>query len=92
MSWFLYILECADASLYTGITTDLERRVDEHNKGPRGARYTRSRRPVTLVAAWSFSDRGTAASAEYAMKQLPRSAKLDLVTQGEFAGGCRVSL
>ena len=48
-SWWRYIVRCADGSLYTGITTDVERRVAEHNAGPRGAKYTRGRRPVLLV-------------------------------------------
>ena len=47
--YFVYILECADGTLYTGITTDLERRLDEHNNSSKGAKYTRARRPVVLV-------------------------------------------
>ena len=48
-SWYTYIVQCADLSLYTGITTDLLRRIEEHNSSPNGARYTRARRPVQLV-------------------------------------------
>ena len=54
--WFVYILECADGSLYTGITTDLERRVSEHNEGKLGARYTRARRPVKLRYSARFAN------------------------------------
>lgn len=74
--WYLYVLECADGSLYAGIAIDLERRVGEHNDGPRGARYTRARRPVRLVAAWPKLDRSDASSAEYAFKRRSRASKL----------------
>ena len=50
--WYVYLLRCADATLYCGVTTDMERRLREHNAGSRGAKYTRARRPVELVAAW----------------------------------------
>ena len=76
MSWFLYVLECVDETLYTGICTDLARRVEEHNESPRGARYTRARRPVELAAAWEFEDRSAASKAEYAFKKLRRATKL----------------
>lgn len=51
--WFLYTCECSDGTIYTGITTDVKRRIREHNNSKRGARYTRRRRPVTLLAVWS---------------------------------------
>ena len=76
-NWKLYVLQCADDSLYTGITTDLDRRLQEHNESPRGARYTRSRRPVKLVASWSCENHSRAAQAEYAFKQLRRKQKLN---------------
>ena len=78
--WFVYILQCADGSFYTGITTDLARRIQEHNAGPNGARYTRSRRPVSLVYSEPHEGRSAAASREYAIKQLPQAAKRELIT------------
>ena len=70
----VYILECSDGSLYTGYTTDLERRVTEHDAGE-GAKYTRGRTPVELVHAESFDSRSTAMSREYEIKGLSRAAK-----------------
>jgi putative endonuclease len=78
-TWVLYILECADSTLYTGITTDLDRRLSEHNSSPRGARYTRARRPVSVVASWDLPDRGSATKAEAAFKRLTRAHKLEIV-------------
>ena len=80
-SWFVYILECADGSLYTGITTDLERRVSEHNDGKLGARYTRARRPVQLVYKACFSDRSEASVAEAQIKKLSRRKKQALIAE-----------
>jgi predicted GNAT superfamily acetyltransferase len=77
--WYMYVLECSDHTLYTGITPDLAQRVLKHNNG-RGAAYTKTRRPVTLLAAWRFSNRQAAMKAEIAFKQLPRQKKLDHVT------------
>ncbi|GAB3032153.1 GIY-YIG nuclease family protein [Natronobiforma cellulositropha] len=77
-SHLVYVLECADGSLYTGYTTDLERRVREHNAGE-GAKYTRGRTPVTVVHHESYGSRSAAMSREYEIKQLSRAAKLDLV-------------
>ncbi len=76
--YHLYILRCADGSLYTGITTDLARRVEEHNSSVLGAKYTRARRPVELVYSKKFRSRSTASKAEYRMKQLTREEKLAL--------------
>lgn len=76
----VYIVACADGSLYTGYTVDVEKRVSTHNTG-KGARYTRSRRPVQLLASWSFSSRGDALRAEWALKQLSRVQKLRLIDQ-----------
>jgi putative endonuclease len=78
-AWFVYILQCADGSLYTGITTDVQRREREHNDGKLGARYTRSRRPVRLVYSESQNSRSTAAKREYAVKQLTLAAKRVLI-------------
>jgi predicted GNAT superfamily acetyltransferase len=81
VSWFLYILETADGSLYTGITTDIEKRIDTHNKG-RGAKYTATRGPVKLLAAWETFGRGRALQLELRLKKLTRARKLNLITSG----------
>lgn len=79
-AWQVYILRCADGSLYTGIARDLERRIAEHNAdNGLGASYTRSRRPVVLVYAESAADRSSASKREYAIKQLSREQKLALI-------------
>lgn len=74
----MYILECSDGSLYTGWTNDLERRMREHNAG-KGAKYTKSRRPVVLVYFEAFETRQEAMSREYAIKRLKREDKLKLL-------------
>lgn len=73
--YHLYILQCADSTLYTGITTDLDRRILEHNTSPRAAKYTRARRPVTLVYSRKYRNRSTASKAEARMKKLSREEK-----------------
>ena len=78
-SWHVYILECADGTLYTGITTDLERRLSEHNEGRLGARYTRARRPVRLVYSVSYANRSEASIAEAQIKKLSRRKKQALI-------------
>jgi putative endonuclease len=84
-AWHVYILRCADGSLYTGSTNDLARRVAAHAAG-RGARYTRSRRPVELV--WSSRSRSKAAALgrEARLKQLSRAEKLRVVARRGLAG------
>ncbi len=74
----VYVLECDDGSLYTGYTTDLERRVEEHNAGT-GAKYTRGRTPVRVVHRERYGDRSTAMAREYEIKQLRRPQKERLV-------------
>ncbi|MGD9028866.1 MAG: GIY-YIG nuclease family protein [Anaerolineae bacterium] len=84
--WFLYVLHCADGTLYTGVTTDLARRLKEHNSG-HGARYTAGRRPVVLLGAWPFADRGAAQRAEARFRRLPRREKLlRIAGQHSFSG------
>lgn len=84
MPWFVYMLRCADDTLYTGITTELARRVDEHNADNLlGARYTRSRRPVSLVYAEELDSRSAAARREAALKKMGRQQKLALVAVGK---------
>ncbi len=79
-SWRVYIVRCADGSLYTGIARDLGRRIAEHNAGNGlGASYTRSRRPVVLVYQEIAADRSGASRREYEIKQLSRSEKLALI-------------
>ena len=77
--WFVYILRCADGTLYTGITTDLERREQEHNSEKKGARYTRSRRPVVLVYSEKVEDRSEASKREHAIKKLSLAEKTKLI-------------
>lgn len=71
---YVYVLSCADGTFYTGYTTDVERRVAEHNAGD-GAKYTRGRTPVEVVHVESYESRSGALSREYEIKQLSRSAK-----------------
>jgi putative endonuclease len=84
-TWVVYILRCRDDSLYTGITTDLPRRLLEHNSSKRGASYTRGRRPVDVVFSQSAPDRSTASKLEARIKSLNRAAKESLIEEG-FAG------
>jgi len=78
--WFVYLLRCADSSLYGGITTDLERRLSEHNHSNKlGAKYTRARRPVSLAYAENATNRQSACIREYQLKQLKKSDKEQLV-------------
>src|SRR5579859_3852633 len=74
----VYIVRCVDGTLYTGYTTDIERRIAAHNAG-KGARYTRSRRPVELAARWTFASKQEAMQAEYALKGLSRAEKVRLI-------------
>ena len=77
--YFVYVLKCNDGTLYTGITSDLWRRVGEHNSSKLGAKYTKVRRPVTLVYSKEFTDRSTAMIEEARIKKLSRSEKLDFI-------------
>ena len=77
--YYLYLLECADKTLYTGITTDLQRRVFEHNENKLGSKYTSARRPVKLVYSRKFKNRSTASKAESEIKKLTKAEKLELV-------------
>ncbi len=75
----LYILRCADGTLYTGISTDIARRVDEHRSGKRGAKYLRGKTPLELVYTVLVGDRSTATRAEFFVKQLDRAGKQKLI-------------
>ena len=79
--WRVYMLRCADGSLYTGITTDIDRRLGEHGNGA-GAKYTRARLPVALVYEENCASRSDANRREAAIKSLPRREKLRLVEGG----------
>jgi putative endonuclease len=74
MAWFLYLLECSDGSVYTGIATDVEARFNKHVSGM-GARYTRSRKPVRVLASFELLDRSSASRAEYWVKRLTPADK-----------------
>ena len=73
--WHVYIVNCIDNTLYTGITNDLDKRIATHNKG-KGARYTETRRPVTLLISFEVPNKSAALKAEYKIKQLYRADKL----------------
>ena len=75
---YVYVIECADETLYTGYTTDVERRIAEHDSG-HGAKYTRGRTPVVLRYVESFDSKSAALSREYAIKSLSRSEKVHLI-------------
>ena len=75
--WIVYIVKCADDTLYTGITTDIDRRIDQHNAG-RGAKYTACRGPVALFYQEFYADRSQASKREYEIKQMTRSRKIKL--------------
>lgn len=78
MSWTIYILKCADTSLYTGITNDLPRRIAQHESG-KGAKYTRHRSPLVLVYEEASENRSEASKREAAIKKLSRAGKMALI-------------
>jgi putative endonuclease len=78
MPWFLYLIECSDGSLYTGIATDVEARFEKHLNGT-GARYTRSRKPVRVLVSFELEGRSQASRAEYWVKRLSATEKWSLI-------------
>jgi predicted GIY-YIG superfamily endonuclease len=86
----VYLLRCADGTLYCGWTVDLDRRLAAHAQG-RGSRYTRGRRPVRVAAAWEAPDRGAALRLEHHVKRLTRADKERLVDGAPLPGATRVS-
>ena len=89
---YTYILKCSDETLYTGWTNDLEKRINAHNAG-KGAKYTKNRRPVELAYYEEFATKEEAMSREYAIKQLTRRKKEELIKKGHPGmqfGGCRL--
>ncbi len=84
-NWTLYIIEASDASLYTGITTDVERRFAEHLHGPRGARYFNGRSPLRIIYREDGHNRASASRREIEIKKLSRQAKQQLIARAQQA-------
>lgn len=84
--WYVYLIECVDGSVYTGIAVDVDRRYAQHVAG-KGARYTRSHPPSRLLARFGYPDRGAASRAEYAIKQLTPARKRALCEAGVVPAG-----
>jgi putative endonuclease len=80
-SYVVYILRCNDGTFYTGVTTDVVRRLKEHNESDKGAKYTKARRPVMLAYSESCSSRSEAQKREYVLRKLPRIKKIQLIAQ-----------
>ena len=85
--WYVYMVRCSDGTLYTGIARDLDKRLAAHNSGTDGARYTRTRRPVTLVYARPVESQSAAAGLEYRIKKLRRVQKEELAGRGKNDDG-----
>lgn len=78
--WYLYLIKCRNGSLYTGITTDVQRRFEEHNSsGPKAAKYLRGKGPLELVFSAQVGDRGQASILEYRVKKLSKAVKQDMI-------------
>lgn len=80
-SWWVYLLRCNDNSLYAGVTTDISRRIDEHNNSKLGAKYTRARRPVSLAYLEEANNKSTACQREYQIRHLTKLKKEHLVSK-----------
>lgn len=86
--YYFYILRCSDNSLYCGMTSDLEKRVKEHNSnGPRGAKYLRARKPASLVYSEIYPDIKTAMNREFEVKKWPKAKKEALISGGLICNG-----
>jgi putative endonuclease len=81
MSWIVYILQCADGTLYTGVTNNMDERLKKHTEGT-GAKFTRGRGPFKMLLSESHPDRSSASKREAQIKSLPKAEKLDLVKKG----------
>lgn len=81
--YYVYLLRCEDDSLYTGITTDVERRLREHREGSEKSKYTRSRKGLYMAAVWMAPDRSAASRLEYRLKRLPKEKKEQLTKASE---------
>ena len=80
-NWYFYVVRCSDDTLYAGVTTDIDRRLREHNNRNNGAKYTRTRRPVKLAYKEHFKNRSTAQKAEYNFKKLTRKQKESVINE-----------
>lgn len=78
--WFVYIVKCSDGTLYTGITTDVNKRINTHNSG-KGAKYTKTRLPVVLLISFEAGNKSEASKEEYRIKQLTKEEKLNLINE-----------
>ena len=78
-TWYVYIVECSDGTFYTGITTDINRRIKEHNKLLQGAKYTRGKRPVKLVHSFKVKNKSQALKEECRIKKLPKKEKMNII-------------
>lgn len=79
LSYSVYIVQCSDTTLYTGIAVDVAKRIDEHNHSAKGAKYTKVRRPVELLYVEPHEDRSSASKREYEIKKMTREKKLKLI-------------
>jgi putative endonuclease len=86
MTWFVYLIECRDGSIYTGISTDVAARFAKHAAG-KGASYTRSHPPVRVLGSFEYPDRSAALKAEHAIRRLPPDEKRALCTGQPTLGG-----
>jgi putative endonuclease len=84
-NWYVYMVECSDGTIYTGITNNIAERIIKHNTG-KGAKYTRARNPVILKAYWPYKQKAEAAKAEYAFKKLTRIQKMELISRFNLKG------
>ena len=82
-TWYLYVLQCSDGTYYTGVTTDMKRRLYEHNNSNRGSKYTRARRPVKLIYFSEHESRSFAQKAEHRFKKLTRTQKQGVIDEGQ---------
>jgi len=87
--YFVYILQCNDNTLYTGITSNLARRIEEHNSSKLGAKYTRARRPAKLIFQKEFESRSEAMIEEARIKKLARKEKIEFISRNRGAGDCQ---
>ncbi len=83
MKYFIYVIRCKDNSLYTGITTDLSRRFNEHCSGKIGAKYTKTKKPLRIELAWQTDGRSNASKLEARIKKLTKQQKEDLIAHPE---------
>ena len=81
-NWYVYIVECSDGTLYTGISNNIDKRISDHNLGI-GSKYTKGRRPVKLLSKWDCADKSHASKMEYRIKRLTREEKLKSIVNGQ---------